>query len=685
DKIGSQLAIVIEAFNETPSTPSGYVIAKTDVSDVEGIPTRRYTFLNPSVLSQSTDNVGSQLAITIEAFSETPSTPVGYELAREDVSDFEGIPTRRFTFLNPSVLSRSEDKVGSQLAIVIEAFSETPSTPSGYVLASSNESNVEGIPTKRYTFLKSDVELSRSDDLVGSQLAITIEQFDGTPSTPAGYSIARTQDSDVGGIPTKRYTFLKPSVLSRSEDLVGSQLAIVIEAFNETPATPSGYSLAKTNVSDVEGIVTNRYTFLKPSILSKSEDLIGSQLAIVIEAFDEVPSTPSGYAIAKKDTSDFEGITTQRYTFLNPSILSVSQSFTDASTSITVNAFNRTSAQVDTALSEVTTNHKLISTREDDFEGIETTTFTYELESYDVIDNEQNGLRRVLRTRLLLAAQFYASEVGVTTIAHEINAGTPTTLYLAAFKIDDTASFRKVTETWMEAGQLSENDPITGSDRIRVRTIVWQMVQGSDPSGYVASSIKTDNIEGFKTISVSYYLSADLSVDYVYETTVPFTIPGTVDVQENDFGLASTLNLMLDVSPPVPTLCEAIITEKYTDEVVIDSDVIYQPNKWTGVLIEGIAPSQTPFASTSTYRNHIALSTGGELEGAFRYVQGNQLFAGTTGYIRIDGPIDGVDGYVDPAGTDITANITLTPAFRLEDGTQYYKKVVTQIKVPARG
>ena len=134
--------------------------------------------------------------------------------------------------------------------------------------------------------------MSQSEDNVGSQLAITIEAFSEVPATPAGYVVASEQVSDFEGIPTKRYTFLKPSILSQTEDKVGSQLAITIEAFSEVPETPNNYSLANKQVSDVAGIPTTRYTFLKPSILNKSSDKVGSQLAITIEAFEEIPETP---------------------------------------------------------------------------------------------------------------------------------------------------------------------------------------------------------------------------------------------------------------------------------------------------------------------------------------------------------------------------------------------------------
>jgi hypothetical protein len=63
---------------------------------------------------------------------------------------------------------------------------------------------VDGIPTKRFTFLKDNVELSRSGDKVGSQLAITTEVFKpAADPVESGYSVARTEVSDVDGIPTK--------------------------------------------------------------------------------------------------------------------------------------------------------------------------------------------------------------------------------------------------------------------------------------------------------------------------------------------------------------------------------------------------------------------------------------------------------------------------------------------------
>ena len=382
DYVGSQRAEVIEVFNPsgqpTPTNGSAVLGSKSQ-SNVDGIPTTRYTFLVPSVLSESEDKVGSRKAITIEAFNEIPSTPAGYVVANEQDSDVEGIPTKRYTFLKPSILSQSEDKVGSQLAITIEAFSETPSTPAGYNLANTQESDYEGIKTSRYTFLKPSI-LSQSEDKVGSQLAITVEAFNETPSTPGGYVVANTQDSDVEGIPTRRYTFLKRNIkLSESEDKVGSQKAITEEWFDPTsdPIIPE-YVVANTQDSDVEGIPTKRFTFLKDNVqLSESNDYIGSQLAITQEWFNptEDPIIEK-YVIANKQESDYEGIPTKRYTFLKEDTI-LSRTNTNRHNDIlkveTIAVFNPSKNPIPTIGEEAV----LTDTVSSDVEGIPTTTYTF--------------------------------------------------------------------------------------------------------------------------------------------------------------------------------------------------------------------------------------------------------------------------------------------------------------------
>jgi len=124
------------------------------------------------------------------------------------------------------------------------------------------------------------------------------------------------------------------------------------------------------------------------------------------------------------------------------------------------------------------------------------------------------------------------------------------------------------------------------------------------------------------------------------------------------------------------------VVESYTTNPdAVDMSAVYQPSFWTNVIVEGVGLNYRPFSTSSTYINYIALDDGTSSTGpavGTEFIQGNRLFGGTTGYIRIDGPT------YDPAGKTIIINDNAAPIFRLLDGTQYYKRTVTTIDVPAR-
>ena len=405
-------------------------------------------WLEAGELSREENSEDAKGSISITQVGGCAAAPLGYTVVNESKNNTQGFETCSRTFYrDDSELSRSNDYVGSQLAESIEVFSPTvaPTPTNGTaVLGNKSTSNVDGIPTTRYTFLVPSI-LSESNDKVGSQLAITIEAFSEIPATPTGYSIASTQESDFEGIPTKRYTFLKPSILSRSEDKVGSQLAITVETFNEIPSTPTGYVIASEQASDIEGIPTTRYTFLKPSVLSQSKDKVGSQLAITIEAFSEVPATPAGYLVASEQVSNFEGIPTKRYTFLKPSVLSLSQEFVGGATTVQVGAFGMTKAQVDTALSEVTASHIPISQSEKDYNGIITSQFTYEVDDFEIESQAEDGMEIIVRTELSVN-NFTGGVIGTSTYK---------TLFLTQESIDNGNTIKKRTGQYSEAGVLS--------------------------------------------------------------------------------------------------------------------------------------------------------------------------------------------------------------------------------------
>ena len=794
DKVGSQLAIVKEVFNGTPTAPDGYLLANTQVSDFEGIKTNRYTFLKPSVLSQSEDKVGSQLAITIEAFGEVPTTPSEYSLASTQVSDFEGIKTNRYTFLKNNVqlsesedkvgsqlavsqqwfnpaddktksgyslaskntsdfngiktvefrflkdnveLSRSEDKVGSQLAIVTEVFNPTgePNEPE-YVLARTEVSDVDGIPTKRSTFLKENVELSRSEDLVGSQLAITTEVFKpASDPTESGYSVARTEISDVDGIPTKRYTFLKDNVeLSRSEDKVGSQLAIVTEVFNlTTDPTESGYSVARTEVSDVDGIPTKRFTFLKDNVeLSRSEDRVGSQLAIVTEVFKPASDpTENGYSLARTEVSDVDGIPTKRYTFLKDDVeLSRSEDKVGSQLAIVTEVFNPITDPTEQGYS-------VARTEVSDADGIPTKRFTFLKDDAELSRSEDFvGSQLAIVTEVFkpLNEPTEQNYVLARTEASDVD-GIPTKRYtflkedVELFHSEDLAGgLNEIVEEWFkplnrdekseyvliektksdvdgiptdqytfwkEKGLIDESYVNESEGVIRTNQVFFSEVDNLLVVGPIVSK-DTKNIDGIPTITVTTLQGAK-GVGLIgggerlanqYDQLVGFTYPGLVAIQQNPVGPLYT-SYSWRLSPPVECVINATTYVIFQDTNTISSSdftyggasALWNPTEWAKGESYGLGYGYKPFSESKGFRGYRADPESIQVyeNAPDNYlINGNRLYEDTTGGLNIYG------GPEDPSGKTYVLDVKITPAFVDIDGVTSYKKVIIVASIPTQ-
>ena len=751
DKVGSQQSTIIESIKIEPTAPTGYVLANQQKSEFEGLQTNRFTFLKPDVeLSNSEDNIGSENRITEQWFKPSlvaGTDPVtvdrriktGYSLARKQVSDVEGIPTEEYTFLKDNVvLSVSQDRVGSQLAVTNEVFK--PSTDSitgvdisnvalvGYSEANRQKSDFEGIPTIKYSFLKNDVQLSKSEDNVGSQLAEIEEWFNpslvagGDPVTvnrkiKTGYSLAKEEESDVGGIPTARYTFLKDNVqLSESQDKVGSQNATVEEWFKPVTdsVTPednrnvkSGYSLAKEEVSDVEGIPTERYTFLKDDVLlsesednigsqnkiteewfkpvtdsgtpannrnfkanyslgserasdidgiptvkytflvddvqlSSSEDRVGSQNAIVEDWFKPVTDSAtvtenrnvkSGYELAKEEVSDVDGIPTARYTFLEPSILSLQQEFDDGFKVVTVRAFSLTPAQIAAQVSTIiTSNHKISSKEESDYNGIKTSVLKYQINESFSEDYELNGLKRISQTELSetsFSTRVLGGVAGVAATPPDDNppnvvpSGSPLIgLYLSTQEIDNGGALKTRTSTWIESGTLQQ-EKRNISDGLIEYTTKYIAVKGSSVGPIVDESI--ENFEGlnvFTVVDIRDASGADpvgaspVSVNS-FSSNVPFKYAGVVKAQHDKVYYGENTDdfvnvLSFNMRPPVEvTVLASVDVYLQKSGSIVSTDFTHassvgywNPTSWAEVYQGGFAWGGTPFSETQGLRGY---------------------------------------------------------------------------------
>ena len=212
-----------------------------------------------------------------------------------------------------------------------------------------------------------------------------------------------------------------------------------------TTALNTGEILASSRIEDNDAFAELTETYVEAGILSRTEDFVGSQDSLVIEAIGPDPSTPSGFSLASKQESNYEGFQTNRFTFLRPSILSVSQERTGGATTVQVRAFELTEAEVDTLLSEVTSSHILISQSESDYDGIVTSQFTYEIDDFEIESQAEDGMEIIVRTELR-ATDFSSGVIGTSTYK---------TLFLIEENIDNGNAIKKRTSRYSEAGVLS--------------------------------------------------------------------------------------------------------------------------------------------------------------------------------------------------------------------------------------
>ena len=678
------------------------ILANYEVNDTDSYREVTEVYIQAGTLSETEDKVGSQLSIVKETFASTPSTPSGYSTANEQESNVDGISTKRFTFLKNNVqLSQSEDKVGSQLSISQQWFNPSADkTVSGYSLASQNTSDFEGIKTIEYRFLKEDVQLSQSEDEVGSQNSITEEWFEPSASrkTKTNYSLARKEESNVEGIPTERYTFLKDNVvLSETEDKVGSQLSIVKEVFNGTPSTPSGYSIANEQVSNVDGIPTRRFTFLKNNVtLSETEDKVGGQLAIVKEVFNGTPSTPSGYSVASEQESNVDGIATKRFTFLKPNILSVSQDFNNGQGRVSVQAFSKTSSEVTTALSEVTSDHELISQRESDFAGIKTSTFEYQLDESFIQDRELNGLNRI-RLIELSASDFSAQTIG------SVSSTAPTSsLFLGSQVIDNGGTIKTRQSTWLEAGTLSVSIKNL-AEGVKQVTTVFLVTEGTTVGP--VTSRNTSNFEGLKTISVTTMqdksgnaLGANGNTPVCsFDVFSNFTYPGLFDVILTSSNNVGNVEIELTKAPAQSKVQSKVFVFFTTTSTIQSSDYTYEsaaglwaPNDWGAVTVNAAgANSGIRFNASKALRGYRTDSSSSSktvsasfgLSAFFNFQGSQKLF--DFSIIPFSTTVN--PGPVTPVGSKWVLDVKLTAAFDDTSGTTYYKKtIIVTDAIPAQ-
>ena len=144
----------------------------------------------------------------------------------------------------------------------------------------------------------------------------------------------------------------------------------------------------------------------------------------------------------------------------------------------------------------------------------------------DTVTYTENGLRRVTRESIAKAGTDFQKTVGTTSINSQIDTETAVQCFLSSYEIDDTDSYREVTEIYVEPGEIQTS---TRPGRIDGTTEVTIVSTGTAvaPSGQPIFSSQTEK-EGYSTFTRTAIQGTITGTKQTYKDVVAVDVPGEV-------------------------------------------------------------------------------------------------------------------------------------------------------------
>ena len=144
----------------------------------------------------------------------------------------------------------------------------------------------------------------------------------------------------------------------------------------------------------------------------------------------------------------------------------------------------------------------------------------------DTVTYTENGLRRVTRESIAKAGTDFQKTVGTTSINSQIDTETAVQCFLSSYEIDDTDSYREVTEIYVEPGEIQTS---TRPGRIDGTTEVTIVSTGTAvaPSGQPIFSSQTEK-EGYSTFTRTAIQGTITGTKQTYKDVVAVDVPGQV-------------------------------------------------------------------------------------------------------------------------------------------------------------
>ena len=403
--------------------------------------------------------------------------------------------------------------------------------------------------------------------------------------------------------------------------------------------------------------------------------------------------------LASYEIDDTDSYREFKRTYIQAGIVSVSQNFNNGQGRVSVQAFSQTSSEVTTALSEITSDHKLISQQESDFAGIKTSSFEYQLDESFTEDRELNGLKRVSLIELS-ASDFTAQTIGA------VSSTAPTSgLFLGSQVIDNGGTIKVRESNWFEAGTLSVSTRNL-AEGVKEVTTVFLVTEGTTVGPVTARS--TNNFEGLRTISVTTMQDEDgnpLGTNdstpvHSFDTFSNFSYPGLFTVtEEKPLANVGNVNVQLTKAPAQSKVKSTVYVFFTTRSSIEASDYTYDsasglwgPNDWGSLAVTAIdvtAGAFSQFNTSKAFRGYRTASSNiaSTLNGSSGFAQfrfdGTVVLQTLNTNITYTATIN--KGPSDPVGSKWVLDVQIKSAFDDIDGTTYYKKtIIVTEAIPAQ-
>ena len=166
----------------------------------------------------------------------------------------------------------------------------------------------------------------------------------------------------------------------------------------------------------------------------------------------------------------------------------------------------------------------------------------------DTVTYTESGLRRVTRESIAKAGTDFQKTVGTTFINSQIDTETAVQCFLSSYEIDDTDSYREVTEVYVQAGVLSRNISERNGGATTTGKLRTEVVEafGETPSTTISGvqiGNEISNVEGIPTERLTFATGAgEISRSSRQSTGA---LAGTTELTVTTYGTASAAGNVL--------------------------------------------------------------------------------------------------------------------------------------------